>query len=329
MSRRGKRGSSPTVREGFVPFTGERGAGAKPSLTVGLLPRSGAFPARLLATLAALCNLGVLCVSVVNASLSTGPPSMLVPQGPDLDYSTFKHSSQKHASLGCTACHQRASDNSIKPSFPGHPACFGCHVNQLVNPVAPMCAICHTDLSGSKPPLKGFPTKFKESFNVKFDHAQHMTGAARPKKGCNACHDRQLNRGAALAIPASLSAHTQCYSCHTPSSQSAAGRELASCGVCHDEKKFSRTSSNALAFRESFSHAKHGPRQRLDCLACHTLSAGLSQGKQVSSPRTSEHFAGGVGQSCLTCHNGKRSFGGDLAFKDCKRCHTGPTFRMP
>ena len=33
------RGSSPTVREGFVPFAGSV-AGPKPSLTVGLLPRS-------------------------------------------------------------------------------------------------------------------------------------------------------------------------------------------------------------------------------------------------------------------------------------------------
>ena len=311
-----------------MPAPSSPANGTKPSLTVGLLPRSREFLARLVRGLAALCNFGVLYVSVVSASISTTPQFMLAVQGPDLDYATFKHTSQKHASLGCNACHQRAGDNSIKPAFPGHPACFGCHVNQLVNPVAPMCAICHTDLSGSRPPLKDFPTKFKESFNVKFDHSQHMTGAARPKNGCNACHDRQLNRGAALAIPTSLSAHTQCYSCHTPSSKSAAGRELASCGVCHDEKKFARTSTNALAFRESFSHAKHGPRQRLDCLACHTLSAGLPQGRQVSSPRASEHFPAGAGQSCASCHNGKRSFGGDLAFNDCRRCHTGSTFRL-
>jgi hypothetical protein len=33
--------------------------------------------------------------------------------------------------------------------------------------------------------------------------------------------------------------------------------------------------------------------------------------------------------NCSTCHNGKRSFGGDLAFKDCRRCHRGTNFRLP
>ena len=47
-----------------------------------------------------------------------------------------------------------------------------------------MCVICHTEVSSSNPPLKSFPTKFNESFNVKFDHAQHNTGSARPQSGC-------------------------------------------------------------------------------------------------------------------------------------------------
>lgn len=249
-------------------------------------------------------------------------------QGPDLDYSTFKHTSQRHASQACTACHQRTADNSIKPVFPGHQACTSCHLAQFVTPAVPMCSICHTDLSSAKPPLKSFPTTFKEKFNVKFDHAQHMIGAARPKSGCVACHNRPLNRGVALAIPGGLNAHSQCYACHTPTSKSAAGKEIASCGACHDQKAFARTSTNAPAFRVGFNHSEHGPRQRLECAACHTLTAGLPQGKQASSPRAAEHFVTGGGRSCLTCHNGKQSFGGDLAFKDCKRCHSGSTFRM-
>ncbi|MGI8835568.1 MAG: cytochrome c3 family protein, partial [Pyrinomonadaceae bacterium] len=53
------------------------------------------------------------------------------------------------------------------------------------------------------------------------------------------------------------------------------------------------------------------------------------QSRQVSSPAPSEHFVTSRGSTCFTCHNGKRSFGGDLAFKDCKRCHTAATFRTP
>jgi c(7)-type cytochrome triheme protein len=250
-------------------------------------------------------------------------------QGPDLDYSNFKHTSQRHTSLACTACHERTADNSAKPVFPSHSACINCHGNQFFSSSSPMCTICHSDVNTAKAPLKSFPSNFKERFNVKFDHAQHMTAAARPKNGCAACHAAGLNRGVGISILNGLGAHSQCYICHTPSSKSASGKELASCGVCHDQKGYARTSTNAAAFRASFSHAKHGPRQRLECAACHSLTAGLPQGKQVSSPRTAEHFAVGGGQSCLSCHNGKRSFGGDLAFKDCRRCHAGATFRMP
>jgi c(7)-type cytochrome triheme protein len=287
-----------------------------------------------------LCILCVLCVSVVSVArvLFTteaqrtqrvhGDLFATSPQGPQLDYSNFKHTSQRHASLACTSCHER-KDNSATPIFPGHKACIGCHTGQFVTAAVPMCVICHTDVNSGNPPLKSFPAKFNESFNVKFDHAQHMTGAARPASGCAACHSRSSGRAAALTIPAGMAAHNHCYTCHTPSSKSPDGRDFASCGVCHDQKAYSRTSTNARAFRYAFSHAKHGSGQRLACADCHTLTAGLPQSRQVSSPSVFEHFASGRGKSCLTCHNGQRSFGGDLAFKDCRRCHASPSFKMP
>lgn len=291
---------------------------------------------------ASLCCLCVLCASVVNltrAALTTEAQrtqslhkelSMFAasPQGPELDYSHFKHTSQRHASLACNACHQR-SDNSATPRFPGHKACTGCHLAQFVTPNVPMCVICHTDVNSSNPPLKSFPKKFNESFNVKFDHAQHMTGAARPPSGCSACHSRIGGRAAALGIPGGIAAHNQCYTCHTPSSKSRSGREIASCGVCHDQRPYSRTTTNARAFRFAFSHAKHGTAQKLVCADCHLPSAGAPQSRQVSSPAATEHFPSGRGQTCLTCHNGRRSFGGDLAFKVCRRCHTSASFKMP
>lgn len=249
-------------------------------------------------------------------------------QGPDRDYSSFKHNSQRHASLACTACHTR-TDNSAAPRRPGHNACTSCHLSQFVTPNVPMCTVCHTALASGNPPLKGFPTRFNEPFNVKFDHAQHNTGSARPETGCTSCHRPVRRASAALTIPSGLAAHNQCYSCHTPESKSSSGREIASCGVCHEQKSYSRTSTNARSYRYSFSHAKHRGDQRLDCGDCHRLRPGLPQSRQVSSPLAAEHFVISRGMTCLTCHNGRRSFGGDLAFKDCRRCHTAGTFRMP
>ena len=258
-------------------------------------------------------------------SMSLGGESL---QGPDLDYSKFLHSSQRHNSLACNSCHER-SDNSSTPRFPGHKACTSCHLGQFTTPAVPMCVICHTNTSGGIPPLRNFPSSFKESFNVKFDHAQHLRAPARPQTGCAGCHSSQTNRGLAVSIPANLSAHDKCYACHTPASKSAAGQEISSCGVCHNQKAYRPTPTSARAFRYSFSHAKHGPRERLTCSECHNVTASLPQSRQVSSPGTAEHFPLSRGMSCLTCHNGKRAFGGDLAFKDCRRCHTSASFRMP
>jgi c(7)-type cytochrome triheme protein len=299
------------------------------------------FSRSLAAWLFSVCCLCVLCGLVVNktrAALATETQRTqnlhrelfaTSPQGPGLDYSNFKHSSQRHASLACTDCHQR-KDNSATPIFPGHKACINCHSGQFVTASVPMCVICHTDVSNSNPPLRSFPAKFSDSFNVKFDHAQHLNGAARPQNGCATCHARSGGaRAAALAIPAGIGAHNQCYSCHTPSSKSSAGRELASCRVCHEQKPFSRTTTNARSFRYAFSHAKHGSGQRLGCTDCHSLTAGAPQSRQVSSPLPLEHFITTRGKTCLTCHNGQRSFGGDLAFKDCRRCHTSASFKMP
>lgn len=294
------------------------------------------------AWLTSLCILCVLCVSVVNksrAALTTETlrtqrlhrelQFMATPtQGPGLDYSSFKHTSQRHASLDCNSCHQR-KDNSATPSFPGHKACLGCHTGQFVTPGVAMCAICHSGLDSANPPMKGFPTRFNESFNVKFDHAQHMTGSARPAGGCSGCHARSGRGAVAMSIPAGIAAHNHCYTCHTPSSKSQSGREIASCGVCHDQQRYSRTSTNARSFRYAFSHAEHGARQRLDCADCHSLRAGLPQARQVTSPLPLEHFVATGAKTCLTCHDGRRSFGGDVAFDDCRRCHTAATFKMP
>lgn len=259
-------------------------------------------------------------------NLFTGP--LTTTQERDRDYSNFSHGSQRHASLDCAACHHRG-DNAARPTWPGHKDCTGCHLDQFVTPNIPMCVICHTDVNGREAPLKNFPEKFKESFNVKFDHAQHMAEGARPGEGCAFCHDRPLRRGVAFNIPSGLlNAHGKCYTCHTPGSQTFNGREMASCGACHDRARYTPTGTNARAFRASFSHAAHGPRQRLGCTDCHNLLAGLPQSRQVTSPATAEHFNSGRAMSCMSCHNGKRAFGGDLNFKDCRRCHTGPTFRM-
>src|SRR5678816_3651747 len=129
-----------------------------------------------------LLNLCLLCSS---AAVSA--------QTPEADYSKFLHTNPKHRSIACTSCHER-SDNSATPRFPGHKACTDCHRGQFTTPAIPMCLICHTDTKSNNPPLKSFPASFNERFSVKFDHAQHLSGTARPPNGCAGCHNSPINR---------------------------------------------------------------------------------------------------------------------------------------
>lgn len=240
---------------------------------------------------------------------------MQFPEG--LDYSKFQHSSRNHSRLPCLLCHRRES-NAPVPKLPGsngHLPCAGCHAQQFSNNDSPICTICHTDLKSGA--LKAFPRL--SGFRMKFDHSLHLKmGSVK----CETCH-RPISAGKAMSIPAGFNAHSTCYRCHSSRAQSQ-GRDISSCGTCHQLGSYSRTSTFAQAFRVGFSHAKH---QKEDCNECHQIRAGMPQRRQVTAPQPLNHHATGEEQSCMTCHNGKRAFGGD-DFSVCKRCHTGNTWRF-
>ena len=276
-------------------------------------PRDAAARRRLALALAASC-------AILAAALCGNPPagatfsaSGAAAQGED--YTRFRHADQTHANLPCLLCHKRA-DNSARPAWPGHLPCSGCHSQQFANPASPICTICHTDAQSGG--LKTFPGL--KTFNARFNHLVHTRAGARPREGCAACH-RPTRGGVALSIPAGLGAHATCYQCHTARAQ-AGGRDLATCALCHQQGRHARTPERAAAYRVNFSHAKHGARQRLDCASCHTVKAGSARGRQVSAPQPLQHHASPRAQSCITCHNDRRAFGGD-DFSDCKKCHTG------
>lgn len=250
-----------------------------------------------------------------NESLASLQEQMQFPEG--LDYSKFQHSSRNHSRLPCLLCHRRDS-NAPVPKRPGasqHLPCAGCHAQQFTNNESPICTICHTDAKAGT--LKPFPRL--KSFRMKFDHARHVSMGS---VSCNTCH-RESRGGVAMSIPASFNAHTICWRCHTPRAQSG-GKDISSCGTCHQLGGYSRTPEMMPAFRVSFSHAKH---TKVNCNECHQVRPGQPQRRQVTTPEPLNHHATGRGQSCMTCHDGKRAFGGE-DFTACKRCHTGNAWRF-
>jgi c(7)-type cytochrome triheme protein len=260
----------------------------------------------------AFCRLAFLLVLV---SVFIYGPNALA----QTNYSQFKHDRRDHARLPCLLCHRR-ENNSPQPTLPGkasHAPCAGCHAQQFANPASEICSICHTDAQSGK--LKSFPPL--RSFNVKFDHARHSAAGA----ACATCHRRNRG-GVGLSIPSRANAHVTCFSCHTPDAK-ASERNIGSCNTCHQLGRFVRTSDQAAAYRVGFSHAKHDASEKLACGDCHRVRAGLPLGRQVTAPMPLNHHAPAGPSSCASCHNGKRTFGGD-DFSVCKRCHTGSAWRF-
>jgi len=244
------------------------------------------------------------------------------------DYSRFSHSTpREHADLmgrgNCGSCHRR-TDSSLAPRFPLHKDCTGCHLVQFTagnsSSINPICTICHqvNSLNSANPPLNSFSRLV--TFKAEFDHAQHLRGidAARPAGGCAACHT-PAKRGAAETIPTRLNAHQVCYECHSPGKSAT---KTSSCGSCHRLGSYSPTSIAARSYRVGFSHADHGPRERLSCDRCHDIRGrGLPQTKQVSSIAPVQHLSRARAQNCVACHNGRQAFGVSADFTGCSRCH--------
>ena len=255
----------------------------------------------------------------LNNSHALGQSSQSQMQFPEgLDYSKFQHNSRNHSRLPCLLCHRRDS-NAAVPKRPGasqHLPCAGCHAQQFSSADSPICTICHTDPKSGA--VKPFPSRLI-SFRMKFDHARHMNMGS---VSCATCH-RPVRGGAAMTIPSDFNAHTTCFRCHTPRAQSG-GRDISSCGTCHQLGGYSRTPVMMPAFRVGFSHVKH---DKMTCNECHQVRGGQPQRRQVTTPEPLNHHASGRIQSCMTCHDGKRAFGGD-DFTACKRCHTKSTWQF-
>lgn len=254
----------------------------------------------------------------VTITASETPPAIAV-RASDRSFKAFSHAIKEHKQFECVSCHRRENGRDGL-DFAGHDSCVGCHISQFTNPEQQaMCTICHADMNASPPTMQEFPKRFVEGFNMKFEHAAHISGEGRPPEGCASCHE---SAGRAKTIPVGVQAHTTCYTCHTPESK------IGSCNVCHELAPYRRTPVGRYVFRAVFSHRDHSPAQGVSCSDCHSVRAGAPQGSQVTNIAAQEHT--GPGNNCASCHNGSRAFGGNdvTNMATCGRCHTGSGFNM-
>ncbi|MEQ1642241.1 MAG: cytochrome c3 family protein [Pyrinomonadaceae bacterium] len=252
---------------------------------------------------------------------SSSTPEPIAVKASDKTFKNFSHTIKEHKQFECASCHAREG-RSLDMEFAGHESCVGCHISQFTSsgPTTSdepaMCTICHKDLDSVPPGMNEFPREFNESFNMKFDHADHDSGAGRPPAGCASCHQ---SAGAGKTIPSGFRAHNNCYTCHTAESK------IGSCSTCHEIAPYNRTQQSRYVFRAVFTHGDHGS---VSCADCHSVVARAPQGRQVTNITASQHNGGT--NNCVMCHNGSRAFGGNGPndFANCARCHKGSGFDM-
>src|SRR5438874_8356566 len=122
------------------------------------------------------------------------------PRGSAAKYSAFRHSSDKHKSLACNACHKTPTAWTAKrdfpdvADFPDHDACVRCHrlqffTRQAVIGAGPtICTVCHVRAAPredarfafGKPNDSNQATKTKEEwqFTIEFPHDKHQNAIA-------------------------------------------------------------------------------------------------------------------------------------------------------
>jgi hypothetical protein len=232
--------------------------------------------------------------------------------------SPFDHNRNEHKSRtqDCSVCHVRANNNSI-PVFPGHSACFDCHVKDKTNVESKLCMVCHKIPVDTQGTTIAFTPKLVQFGLSKFSHRDHvnpdkMKGQMEPDKmpegspKCAFCHrfDEQ-------GLKASMPKHPECYSCHAHQPTD----KLAACGACHVRKQDGMQYGATLGTAFSLYNFRHGPHLKNNaCDKCHrSIEIPADQPRtdisEINTARGQRHHS-----TCWTCHVQARE-------PVCSKCH--------
>src|SRR5437868_3680315 len=149
-------------------------------------------------------------IAVVTAQTRRRPrfskpaPQQQARKGSATKYSAFLHSSDKHKSLACNACHKAPTAWNAKrdfpdvADFPDHDACVRCHRQQfftrqvMVGTGPSICTVCHVRAAPREDARFAFGSpnngnqslKNKEGeelrqFAIEFPHDKHQNAIAR------------------------------------------------------------------------------------------------------------------------------------------------------
>ena len=276
------------------------------------------------------------------------PAQTQAPRGSAAKYSAFLHSSDKHKSLECNACHKIPTTwtaNRAFPDvadFPDHDACVRCHrlqffSRQAMSGTGPaICTVCHLRAAPREERRFAFgkpnganqtaKSKDERQFKIEFPHDKHQNVIARwraPHSVSFRSHHRLKS------VPQDKKPdYNNCSLCHV-TDKSLAIVALpppnADPALLHPIKSMPRTHDACFEC-----HWKAQQPVGANCAGCHKPSQTFVASQAVK--RSSAKFAheGGKGEhilECTTCHinitraSTLRGLTPDVPIHACAGCH--------
>jgi len=281
------------------------------------------------------------------------PTQTQAPRGSAARYSEFLHSSARHKSLACNACHKIPTTWTAKrdfpdvADFPAHDACVRCHRPQffsrqaMVGTGPAICVVCHTRAAPREDARFAFgdpnlanqvkKTRDVRQFTIVFPHDKHQNVIA-------SADTSQVGQPAIINASFVRSPH-----------QDTKPKFYNNCGICHGPIT-NNPSTQSLGWTESFvlppgafksrpvshdscfnCHWKNQKPSSDDCAGCHQSSASFVYNNWPKRISPKFYHAGGSGEhalECTTCHINitraatLRGLSPDVPVAACVTCHS-------
>jgi hypothetical protein len=283
-------------------------------------------------------------------SRTTKPATQTRPaRGTPAKYSAFLHSSDKHKSLACNACHKIPTVWNAKrdfpdvADFPGHDACVRCHRPQFFSRPAMsgtgpvVCTICHlraapreaARFAFGKPNAGEQSAKAKDErqFTIEFPHDKHQNVIARLQ---SPRLDPGLLRVSFTPAPDEKKAdYNNCTICHRRNDELLSSQPLPAPDSGDQFRKFFKTvpRSHEACFA---CHWKNQKPINNDCAGCHKTASTfvpVLMPKRISAKFSHEGGKGEHVMECTTCHinitraASVRGLTPDVPIASCTTCH--------
>ncbi len=268
------------------------------------------------------------------------PKQQQAPRGSAEKYSAFLHSSEKHKSLACNACHKIPTGWTARrdfpdvADFPDHDACVRCHRQQFFTRQAfvgtgpAICTVCHVRAAPREDVRFAFgkpnsadqaaKAKAERQFTIEFPHDKHQNVIASLRSLPSQRSTYQTNYALANAR-ATAPIRVRFVHASFARSDDIPKADYNNCSICHVTNRNvpaalmdsfvppsgtfkTRPSAHDLCFD---CHWKSQKPINDDCAGCHKPSAAFVSVDWPARKSAKFSHEGGKGEhvmECTTCH---------------------------